>query len=299
MEHNAEISENTQQESVPIMKRTIKDSVFTNLFKDKKYLIQLYQALHPDDEQTTENDIKDITINNVLVDDIYNDLGFSVGNRLLILIEAQATWTVNILFRILMYLVQTYREYFRETKQDVYKSKKLKMPVPELYVIYTGKRKDRPEEISLSKEFFDGKEICLDVKVKMIYDGKEGDIINQYVRFTKMCNEQVSLYGRTRKAIKETIRICKDSNVLREYLESKEQEVVDMLMELYDQEEVMHSYVESEKFEAAREAENAAKIQMAREMIHGNEPLEKIIRYSGLPRETVLEIQNEELQMAT
>lgn len=40
MEHNAEISENTQQESVPVMKRTIKDSVFTNLFKDKKYLIQ-------------------------------------------------------------------------------------------------------------------------------------------------------------------------------------------------------------------------------------------------------------------
>ena len=44
MEHHAEISENTQQESVPVMKRTIKDSVFTNLFKDKKYLIQLYQA---------------------------------------------------------------------------------------------------------------------------------------------------------------------------------------------------------------------------------------------------------------
>ena len=46
-------------------------------------------------------------------------------------------------------------------------------------------------------------------------------------------------------------------------------------------------------------AENAAKIQMAREMIHGNEPLEKITRYSGLPRETVLELQKEELQMAT
>ena len=78
MEHNTEISENTQQESVPVMKRTIKDSVFTNLFKDKKYLIQLYQALHPDDKQITEDDIKDITINNVLVDDIYNDLGLSL-----------------------------------------------------------------------------------------------------------------------------------------------------------------------------------------------------------------------------
>lgn len=51
----------TQQGSVPVMKRTIKDSVFTDLFKDKKYLIQLYQALHPDDKQTTEDDIHNST----------------------------------------------------------------------------------------------------------------------------------------------------------------------------------------------------------------------------------------------
>ena len=282
-----------------VMKYTIKDSVFTSLFKEKKYLIQLYRAIHPEDTETTEKDLQDVTVSNVLVNDIYNDVGFRVGSTLLILIESQATWTSNIIFRALMYLVQTYREYFRETKQDVYKSKKLKMPVPELYVIYTGKRKDRPEEISLSKEFFDGKEICLDVKVKMIYDGKEGDIINQYVRFTKMCNEQVSLYGRTRKAIKETIRICKDSDVLKEYLENKEQEVLSMLMELYDQEEVMRSYVESERHEAAEKAENATKIQMAREMIQGNEPMDKIVRYSGLSKEVILELQEEELQMAT
>ena len=282
-----------------VMKYTIKDSVFTSLFKEKKYLIQLYRALHPEDKEATENDLQDVTVSNVLVNDIFNDVGFRVGSTLLILIESQSTWTSNIIFRALMYLVQTYREYFKETKQDIYKSRKLKMPAPELYVIYTGERKSRPEEISFSEEFFDGKDICLDVKVKMIYDGKEGDIINQYVKFTKVCNEQVSLYGRTRKAIKETIRICKDKNVLKEYLESREQEVLSMLMELYDQEEVMRSYVESERYEAAEEAENATKIQMAREMIHGNEPLEKIIRYSGLSRETVLEIQKEELQMAT
>ncbi len=156
-----------------------------NLFKDKKYLIQLYQALHPNDKQTTEDDIKDITINNVLVDDIYNDLGFSVGNRLLILIEAQSLWTVNILFRILMYLVQTYREYFRVTEQDIYNSTKLKMPKPELYVIYLGNRKERPKEIPFSEEFFAGEDICIDVKAKIIYDGREGDIIHQYVTFTR------------------------------------------------------------------------------------------------------------------
>ena len=274
-----------------VAKYTIKDSVFTSLFKEKKYLIQLYRAIHPEDTEATEEDLQDVTVSNVLVNDIYNDVGFRVGPTLLILIESQSTWTVNIIFRALMYLVQTYREYFKETKQDIYKSRKLKMPVPELYVIYSGERKTKPEEISLSEEFFDGKDICLDVKVKMIYDGEEGDIINQYVRFTKVCNEQVSLYGRTRKAIKETIRICKDKNVLKEYLESREQEVLDMLMELYDQEEVMRSYLESERYEAAQEAENATKIETAKRMLEdGTFSIDQIAKFANLPIEVIQEI---------
>lgn len=124
------------------------------------------------------------------------------------------------------------------------------MPIPEVYVIFTGERKTRPSEISLSQEFFGGKECAVDVKVKMIYDGKEGDIINQYVMFTKVCNEQMKKYGRTRKAVMEAIRICKDRNVLREYLSSKESEVVSIMMVLYDEEEIMRSYVESERHDA-------------------------------------------------
>ena len=31
------------------LKRTVKDSVFTDLFAQKKYLIQLYRSLHPED----------------------------------------------------------------------------------------------------------------------------------------------------------------------------------------------------------------------------------------------------------
>ncbi len=84
-----------------------------------------------------------------------------------------------------MYLVQTYREYFRVTEQDIYNSTKLKMPKPELYVIYLGNRKERPKEIPFSEEFFAGEDICIDVKAKIIYDGREGDIIHQYVTFTR------------------------------------------------------------------------------------------------------------------
>lgn len=43
-------------EKTDIAKYTIKDSIFTNLFQDKKYLIQLYRALHPEDTETTEDE---------------------------------------------------------------------------------------------------------------------------------------------------------------------------------------------------------------------------------------------------
>lgn len=277
-------TETAEEKEERVVKHTVKDSVFTSLFKEKRYLIQLYRALHPEDAKTTEDDLKDVTVSNVLVDDIYNDLGFTVGTTMMLLIEVQSTWTVNIIFRALMYLVQTYREYFRKTKQNLYKSKKLKMPKPEIYVIYTGDRKTRPEEISLTEEFFEGKDICIDVRVKMIYDGKNGDIINQYVVFTKVCNEQVAIHGRTREAVQEAIRICKERNVLKEYLSSREKEVVDMLMELYDEQEVLRSYVESEKYEV----ENATKIATARRLLKmGKLSVEEIAEGSGLTVEEV------------
>lgn len=43
-------------------KRKIKDSVFTNLFQDRKYLLQLYKALHPEDCNVMEDAIADVTI---------------------------------------------------------------------------------------------------------------------------------------------------------------------------------------------------------------------------------------------
>ena len=293
-EINIETIGNIQQDKTEIVKRTVKDSVFTDLFQDKKYLLQLYKALHPEDNDVTEDKLTDITIKNVLTDNIYNDLGFVVGDKLMILVEAQTIWTMNIIVRGLMYMVQTWHEYFGRTKQNLYKSKKVKLPIPELYVIYTGDRKTRPSEVSLSQEFFGGQDCCIDVKVKMIYDGREGDIINQYVIFTKVCNEQIRLHGRRREAIMEAIRICKDRNVLTEYLSKKESEVVDIMMVLYDEEEIMRSYVESERYEAGQEARYDEKIETAKEMIENHEPIEKIIKYSRLPKETILELQKEQ-----
>lgn len=160
----------------------------------------------------------------------------------MVLVESQSTWTLNIIIRALMYLIQTYHDDFKRTNQNLYGSKKVNMPKPELYVIYTGERKNIPDTISLSKEFFDGAKVAIDVEVKVFYQENEKDIIGQYINFSKVYNEQRKLYGNTKQAITETIRICKNRNVLKEYLESKEQEVVDIMMTLFDDEQILKAY---------------------------------------------------------
>ena len=238
----------------PVAKYTVKASVFTSLFSDPKYLLQLYRALHPEDLDATEESISNVTIQNILLDQSYNDLGFQVGTRLVVLVEAQSTWTVNIVLRSLMYLTQTWQKYIQNTGQNVYGSKKVEIPRPELYVIYTGSRKTRPKYLCLSREFWGGGECAVEVKVKMIYDGEKGDIISQYVAFTRIYNEQLKQHGRTREAVLETIRICRDRNILREYLRVREQEVVNIMMTIFDEEYILKTYIEQEKREAAEKA---------------------------------------------
>ncbi len=233
-------------------KRKIRDSVFTPLFQEKKYLLQLYQALHPEDGAVTEDEIADVTLKHVLVDADYNDLGFSVGDRLMVLVESQSTWTMNIIIRALMYLMQTYHDYFRRTKQNLYGNKKVKMPKPELYVIFTGERKTIPDIISLSKDFFNGAGIAVDAQIKVLYQENEGDIIGQYIIFCKVYQEQRKCYGNTRETVTETIRICKDRNVLKEYLESREKEVVDIMMTLFDDEQIYKAFENDIKQETVK-----------------------------------------------
>lgn len=245
--------------------------MFTTLFQDKKYLIQLYRALHPEDTETTEEELKDVTIRNVLTNGMYNDLGFRVGERVMILAEQQSSWTRNIIVRAFLYLAQTYQDYFEEQGADLYGSRRVRVPEPELYMIYTGERTGRPESISLSEEFFGGKECAVEVRVKVICDGKENDIISQYVAFTKVYREQVRLRGRTREAVMETIRICRDRDVLREFLAGREKEVISIMMTLFDEEKIMRTHIASEKKEAARKAaENLLRVgKMSVEEIAG------------------------------
>ena len=87
----------------------------------------------------------------------------------------------------------------------------------------------------------------------MIYLQDSDDIIDQYIGFCRVCNEQVALNGRTLKAVKEIIRICRDRNLLREYLSERETEVEEIMLTLFDQEHIWN--IERNNIRAAALAE--------------------------------------------
>ena len=224
------------------MKRSVKDSVFTYLFKQPEYTRQLYLALHPEDIDVKESDFKLVTLENVLTTGFYNDLGIQVRNRLILLVEAQSTFSVNIALRMLLYLAGTYKEYIEEQKLDLYGSHPVEIPRPELYVVYTGDRKEIPETLRLS-DLYQGAGSA-EVEVKVLRDDGTGDILDQYVRFCKIADEQREKYGLTQQAIDETIRICIAENVLAPFLASRQKEVLEIMVTLFDQEKIaeIHDY---------------------------------------------------------
>ncbi len=94
--------------------------------------------------------------------------------------------------------------------------------------------------------------------------------------FSKVYDEQRKLYRNTKQAVTETIRICKDRNVLKQYLESKEQEVVDIMMALFDDEQILKAYIKEIKDNTVKEI---AKETAERMIKKGKRILEEIADY--------------------
>ena len=270
-----------------ISKYTAKDTVFRDLFSDKEYVAQLYAALH-NGENVSVEDIKIITLEEIVMASLYNDVGFMINDKIIILVECQSTWTENIIIRLLMYLAETYYRYYRQTEQSLYSTKKVDFPKPELYVIYVGKEKINKEYISLSDSFLNGEECDLNIKVKVITDGKKGDIISQYVRFTQIFNEQVQKHDRTRKAVSETIRICTNENVLKNYMKERESEVASIMLNMFDVERELEIYFKTEK----REIEHKKAIAVAKDMLEDGFSIDAAAKYSKLSVDEVTALAN-------
>lgn len=238
-------------------KRRTKDSVFVDLFTNTEYVLQLYKELHPEDTDVTEADINIQTIKSILVNTLYNDLGFTVKNKFVLLIGAQSIWNKNISLRMLFYLSETYRRYLKDTVQSELSEDLVELPKPELYVVYSGD-KEISDTISLNDTYFDGS-APIDVKVKVL-DKVNDTIYGQYIGFCKIFNEQKKLHGNSVECAKETIRICREKGYLSTYLQTREKEVITMLDELFDEDALREAYIkakEKKEREEVRKEERA------------------------------------------
>ena len=226
------------------VKNKTKDSVFTTLFKDVNNVYTLYRELHPEDTTVTVDDIQIETLETVLINEIYNDLGFIVNSgekaKFVILVEAQSRWTDNMTLRMLFYISETYRRYLKETEQSEHLEKRVFLPKPEMYVVYTGGKKVS-DEVSFSETYFDG-DSSLDLRVKVLRQVEKNTLHGQYIGFSRVYDEQRRLYSNKLECIKETIRICIEEGYLTEFLDKHKQEVTTMLSELFDEQAQREQY---------------------------------------------------------
>jgi len=208
--------------------RQAKNSVFLNLFTRKEYQLQLYKELFPLDTTITEDDLEMITLENVLTIHPYNDLGLLARGKLIVLTEAQSTWSVNIIFRLADYYFDSAMSYLTMKKADLYGSVKVDIPDVEAFVIYTGRKKIDCDEISLNKEFFGGDPAKPEFKAHIIHGNYKGGIIEEYMAFCRIWDGKVLTAAtpeEKQRAVAETIEECIEKGYLAGYLNAHRMEV--------------------------------------------------------------------------
>ena len=262
------------------MKYTAKDSVFSFIFRQPENTRRLYLTLHPEDVDVTEADCKLVTLEHILTNGMTNDLGFQVRNKLILLVEAQSKFSINIALRMLLYLAATYKEYVEEQNLDLYGSKPVSIPRPELYMVYTGAPRQLPEILRLS-DMYDGPGGA-EIEIKVLKDTGAGNIVDQYIRFCEISDEQRKQYGYTMKAVEETLRICCEENILMPFLASRQKEVQDIMVTLFNQERV----TEIHEYNLVKDAKREGRIETAKSLMDAlNLSVEQVLTALKIPKE--------------
>ena len=245
---------------------TLKDSLFIDLFSDKMRLIQLYKSLIDDERQINPDDIEILTIQNIILRGIYNDLGFRVKDEIIILMEAQTTYTTNIVLRILFYLSETLKNYIIDSSEnknlnELYNTKPRIIPKIKLFVVYTGDKMMQDHDLHLKDVMVENDIISdIDMKVRVLCTGNKKSILGQYILFTRVYSKQKKECKDIETAVKNTIEICMNDEILKEYLDYRKMEVQEMITAFTTQEEAFESFLKDEVKRGRKEGREEGKM---------------------------------------
>ena len=289
--------------------RNYKDSVFVDLFaKDiyaKKNFISLYNALHDTNLDPESTSVDPVMIEQVLYMKYYNDIAMLVDNKIVVLVEHQSTINENMPFRLLEYIARIYEKL--TSPRDKFGKKLVKLPVPEFYVFYNG-TDDFPSEktLKLSDAFIqpEDKYGCtdyfpLEISVKVININIDTNnpillrcnVLQQYSTFVEMVRQNIA--DDIDDPFTAAINMAIDLGVLSNYLERKSTEVRNMLLTEYDYDTDIAVQRKEAFDDGISQGELQAKIQTAKNMLVKNIPIDVIAECTGLTKETIEQLVEE------
>ena len=285
-------------------RRNYKDGVFIKLFHEKKKIIELYNALEGKDcDENTEVTIQ--TLEEVLYGRYRNDMAFEIDNKFVVLVEHQSTICNNMPLRMLLYLSRIYERII--DIKTAYYMKQIKIPYPELYVLYNGET-DYPEEteMKLSDSFIvnDGN-VNLELKVKILninYEKKtkilkDCPTLEDYSYFIYMIRRHESKGMSMDEAIKTAIEECIKRGILKEFLSTHGSEVHNMLFAEFNMEEELKAAKELGIEEGIEKGIEKGKVEavndVAKEMLRKGAEIDFVAGVTKLPKAKVKELQKE------
>ncbi len=284
------------------VKRNYKDSLFRDIFNNKRRLIRLYKALTGED--ISKEKIRITTLRGAFMNDIKNDISFSVGGKLVILLEHQSTWNPNMPFRFLEYVAKVYNHIV--DSDVIYRSKVSPIPAPEFYVFYNGtEMQSFQKELRLSDAFpiktgaLELVAKCYDINLS---EGNElleacHELKSYSVFIQKVRDEQANGLS-LRQSIREAVKYCETHDWMKEYFMNHESEVFDMVAFKWDDAKALKiakkEYWEEGHAEGHAEGlvEGAHKtiMQVALALLKNNAPINLITASTNLTTAEVEEI---------
>jgi len=99
------------------VRRNYKARLFEMLYRDKKELLELYNAVN-DTSYTNPDDLQINTLENAIYLSMHNDVSFVIDSRLS-LYEHQSTYSPNLPLRYLMYVSDLYSKITRDPSLEL------------------------------------------------------------------------------------------------------------------------------------------------------------------------------------
>jgi hypothetical protein len=225
--------------------REYKDSLFVRyMAESKERLVEVYNAVRGSD-MPSDTEVEVNTLENVLYYGVNNDLSFTLGGSLVVLVEDQSTVNFNMPLRLLVYVASLYSALL--PSRAMYAKKTVKVPRPEFIVFYNGKD-EMPDtmELRLSEAFMDAQakeKLELTLSVYNINPGHNEEIrgrsraLRDYSSFVAKVHEYEKSGMSLEEAIGAGVKYAIGNDIMSDFIERHSSEVRNMLFMEYDPEE--------------------------------------------------------------